>query len=158
MHWMSASGSISIQREKMALRITLKPQEKMILGGAVITNGNGFRCNLIIENKVPILREKDILNENEANSLCRQIYFVIQLMYIDEENLTDHQPAYWKLVRELLYAAPRLTGHINQINENILGGNFYQALKLAGELIGYEQEVLKHVRAYTDTEPIAQNI
>jgi len=49
----------------MALRITLKPQEKMILGGAVITNGNSFRCNLIIENKVPILREKDILSEGE---------------------------------------------------------------------------------------------
>ena len=75
----------------MALRISLKPHEKMILGGAVITNGNSFRCNLIIENKVPILREKDILSESEATSLCRQLYFVIQLMYIDEENLDAHQ-------------------------------------------------------------------
>ena len=77
-------------------------------------------------------------------------------MYIDEENLTDHQPTYWKLVRDLLDVSPRLAGHIDQINENILGGNFYRALKLAGELIGYEQEVLIHVRASTD--PIAQNI
>ncbi len=142
----------------MALKITLKPNEKIIVSGAVVTNGNNKNTNLIIENNVPVLRQKDILSEKDATSPCSRIYFIIQLMYIDEENLTDHQPAYWKLVRELLYAAPRLTGHINQINENILGGNFYQALKLAGELIGYEQEVLKHVRAYTDTEPIAQNI
>ncbi len=45
----------------MALKISLKPHEKMILGGAVITNGNSMGCHLVIENKVPILREKDIL-------------------------------------------------------------------------------------------------
>ena len=128
----------------------------MIVSGAVVTNGNTRNTDLIIENNVPVLRQKDILSEADATSPCSRIYFIIQLMYIDEENLTDHQPVYWKLVRELLDAAPRLTGHINQINENILGGNFYRALKLAGELIGYEQEVLKHVRVYTD--PITQDI
>ena len=140
----------------MALKITLKPNEKMIVSGAVVTNGNTKNTDLIIENNVPVLRQKDILSEKDATSPCSRIYFIIQIMYIDEGNLTDHQPTYWKLVRELLDVSPRLAGHINQINENILGGNFYRALKLAGELIGYEQEVLKHVRAYTD--PIAQNI
>ena len=128
----------------------------MIVSGAVVTNGNTKNTDLIIENNVPVLRQKDILSEKDATSPCSRIYFIIQLMYIDEKNLTDHQPTYWKLVRDLLDVSPRLAGHINQINENILGGNFYRALKLAGELIGYEQEVLKHVRAYTD--PIAQNI
>ena len=130
----------------MALRISLKPNEKMILGGAVITNGNGFRCNLIIENKVPILREKDILSENEANSLCRQLYFVIQLMYIDEENLDAHQKNYWKLVKDLIKAAPSSTNLIDQISEKILGSKYYQALKLAQKLIDYEQEVISRVQ------------
>ena len=119
----------------MALKITLKPNEKMVIGGAVITNGNMKNTDLIIENNVPILRQKDILSEKDATSPCSRIYFLIQLMYIDEENLATHQHAYWKLVRELLDAIPRLTGHIDQINENILGGNCYQALKLASELI-----------------------
>ena len=140
----------------MALKITLKPNEKMIVGGAVVTNGNSKNTDLIIENNVPVLRQKDILSEQDATSPCRRIYFIIQLMYIDEENLIEHQSIYWKLIRELLDTVPRLTKHIDQINENILGGNFYRALKLAGELIGYEQEVLKHVREYTD--PITQGI
>jgi flagellar protein FlbT len=140
----------------MALKITLKPNEKMIVSGAVVTNGNNKNTDLIIENNVPVLRQKDILSEEDATSPCRRIYFIIQLMYIDEGNLTDHQPIYWKLVHELLDAVPRLAEPINQINENILAGNFYRALKLAGELIEYEQEVLKHVCAYTDS--IAQNI
>jgi flagellar biosynthesis repressor protein FlbT len=130
----------------MALRITLKPQEKMILGGAVITNGNEFRCNLIIENKVPILREKDILSESQANSLCRQLYFIIQLMYIDEDNIAAHQKNYWKLVKHIIKAVPSCMILIDQISEEILGSRYYKALKLGQKLIDYEQEVISRVQ------------
>ena len=138
----------------MALKITLKPNEKMILGGAVVTNGNTKNCDLIIGNNVPVLRQKDILCEEDVTSHCRQIYFIIQLMYIDSENLTDHQKTYWKLVWELLDVIPRLTGHIDEINEQILIGNYYRALKLARDLISYEQEVLKHADPGPLTEVI----
>ena len=130
----------------MALRITLKPREKMIIGGAVVTNGNDFRCNLIIENKVPILRKKDILSESDANSLCQRLYFVIQLMYIDEENLAAHQKNYWNLVKHLIKAAPSCVILIDQIGEEILSGKYYQALKLAQKLIEYEQEAISRVQ------------
>jgi flagellar protein FlbT len=131
----------------MALKITLKPNEKMIVGGAVVTNGNAAGCDLIIENKVPLLREKDIMNEKEADSLARRIYFTIQLMYIDEGNLTTHHKAYWELVKDLIGVEPRLLGLIDQVNEHIVSSKYYQALKLAGELIHHEQEVLKHADA-----------
>ena len=138
----------------MALKLTLKPNEKMIVGGAVVTNANSKNTHLVIENNVPVLRQNDILSEKDATSLCTQIYFLIQLMYIDEENLTIHQHAYWNLVHKLLDAIPSLTGHINQINESILGSRYYQALKLANQLIEYEQEVLKHADADAITESI----
>ncbi|MDX1708898.1 MAG: flagellar biosynthesis repressor FlbT [Desulfobacterales bacterium] len=138
----------------MALKITLKPNEKMIVGGAVITNGNTKNSDLIIENSVPVLRQKDILCETDVTSHCRRIYFVIQLMYIDPENLTDHQHTYWNLVHELLDAIPRLTGQIDEINEQILVGNYYRALKLARNLIHFEQEVLKHA----DPGPLTENV
>ncbi len=139
----------------MALKITLKPNEKMIVGGAVLTNGNSKNSDLIIENNVPVLRQKDILCEADATSHCRQIYFVIQLMYIDAENLAEHQQTYWKLVHELIDASPRLTGHIDEINEHILTGNCYRALKLARHLINFEQEVLKHADS---AGPITESI
>ncbi len=46
----------------MALKIALKPQEKVIIGGAVIQNGKN-RSELLVENNVAILREKDIMRE-----------------------------------------------------------------------------------------------
>ena len=130
----------------MTLKITLKPQEKMILGGVVIANGNNAGCELIIENKVPILREKDILSEKDADTPCRQLYFIIQLMYIDEENSEIHQKNYWRLVKEIVKAAPSTVGLIDQINEEIVSGRCYQALKLVQKLIEYEQEAISRVQ------------
>ena len=120
----------------------------------MVTSGNPKNTHLIIENNVPVLRQKDILSEKDATSPCSQVYFLIQLMYIDEANLAAHQQKYWNIVRLILEAAPKLIGHIDHINEYILGGKYYQALKLAGELIEYEQEVLKNA----NTDPITASI
>lgn len=128
----------------MALKITLKANERMIIGGAVVTNGSS-RSDLVIENNVPVLRERDILSEQEATSPCRRVYFVIQLMYVDEKNIAEHHRLYWELVREVLAAAPSTKGLIDNMNEHILAGNHYQALKLAKQLIDFEQEVISRV-------------
>ena len=129
----------------MALKITLKPREKMIIGGAVLTNGSHSSCDLIIENKIPILRQKDIMSEAEADSPCRRLYFVIQLMYIDEENILKYTNQYWNFVQEIVQAAPSMAGVIDAISEQILKQKYYQALKLAQKLIDYEQEVISRV-------------
>ena len=117
----------------------------MIIGGAVVSNGK-TKSNFIIENKVPVLREKDIMSEKEADTPCRRIYFVIQLMYIDENNLTTHHNTYWKQVRDILAAAPSMLKLIDRISDHILHTRYYQALKLTGKLIEYEKELLNHAR------------
>ncbi len=117
----------------------------MIIGGAVITNGNG-KANLIVENPVPILRQKDIMSAEKANSPARRIYFSIQLMYIDEANLADHHKLYWKLVREFLDAAPSAMATIDGISEKILNRHYYQALKKCKKLIAYEEEIIDSVQ------------
>ena len=128
----------------MALKITLRPMERLVIGGAVITNGDS-KCELIIENKVPLLREKNILTEEDANTPGRRIYFTIQLMYIDEENLAAHHKTYWELVEEFVQAAPSALAMIKEISEHIVGNRYYMALKLAGKLVDYEQEVISSV-------------
>ncbi|MBW1900172.1 MAG: flagellar biosynthesis repressor FlbT [Deltaproteobacteria bacterium] len=129
----------------MALKITLKPCERIIIDGAVVTNGN-TTTDLVIENNIPILREKNIMSDSDAVTPCRRIYFVIQLMYFNAEDLETHHKSYWRLVRDLVQAAPSLLGLIEQISEHILNGEYYQALKIAKELINYEEEVLDRVQ------------
>jgi len=128
----------------MALKISLKPGEKMILGGAVVKNGDS-KAELFIENKVPLLREKDILGERDAHTVAQKIYFTIQLMYIDQENLVHHHNTYWDYVHQISKAAPSTIPLIDQISEKIVGSNYYQALKLSRQLIEFEKEIMSRV-------------
>jgi len=128
----------------MALKIALKPGEKMIVGGAVIKNGDA-KTELYIENKVPLLREKDIMGEKEAQTTARRIYFAVQLMYIDQDNLIEHHNAYWNLVKQMTKAAPSTIQIIDQISEKIVGNHYYQALKTSRKLIDYEKEIMSRV-------------
>jgi flagellar biosynthesis repressor protein FlbT len=128
----------------MTLKITLKPHEKMILGQAVITNGSN-KCEFIIENNVPILRQNDILSPDGAETPALRIYLAVQLMYVDQANLSTHQKLYWQLVEEFLDAAPSALPLIDRINELVFKEQYYQALKLAQKLVSYEQEVMERV-------------
>ncbi|MBU5638034.1 flagellar biosynthesis repressor FlbT [Geomonas sp. Red69] len=127
----------------MSLKITLKSNERLIVGGAVVKNG-GKGTVLFIENTVPILREKDILGEKDIDTPCKRVYFTIQLMYIDEPNVPNYVKAYSEQAAEILKAAPSTRTYIEQLNERIEAGNYYQALKLAKNLIEYEEELLKN--------------
>ena len=127
----------------MSLEISLKTNERLIVGGAVVKNG-GKGTVLYIENTVPILREKDIMGEKDANTPCKRVYFSIQLMYIDEPNVPRYRSAYDGLAAEIVQAAPSTKTIIEQINERIEAGNYYQALKNARNLIDYEEELLKN--------------
>jgi flagellar biosynthesis repressor protein FlbT len=129
----------------MALKITLKPHERLIIGGAVITNGS-TGTDLVVENNVPILRQKDIMSLSDADSPCRRIYFTIQLMYVDEKDLPDHHRIYWELVKDVAGAAPSQKERIAEISNLVLNRHYYQALKLTKKLIAYEQEMINHVR------------
>jgi flagellar protein FlbT len=129
----------------MALKITLKPCEKFILGGAVIANGDA-KSTFVVENDVPILREKDIMTLASANTPCKRIYFAIQLMYVDGKNLPEHHKTFWELVKDVAKAAPSRKPILQAISERILDEQYYQALKLTKKLIEYEQEVIDRVR------------
>jgi len=132
----------------MALKITLKPHERFILGGAAITNGD-TRSTFVLENDVPVLREKDIMTLKSADTPCKKIYFAVQLMYVDGKNLPEHHKTYWELVREVAVAAPSQTELLQEISTNILNDRYYQALKLTKKLIEYETEVVSRVRSST---------
>lgn len=128
----------------MALTLILKPHERMIIGGAVMKNGSKT-TEFSVENNVSILREKDIMGEGEANSPCRRIYFVIQLMYIDNGKLPEYNAIFRELTEDVVKAAPSTLDIIELIADLTAGAKFYQALKVARKLINYEEELLKHV-------------
>lgn len=127
----------------MALVIDLKPQEKILIGEAVITNSSQ-RTRLHIAGDAPIIREKDIMKEENADTPCKRIYFLIQCMYISKVP-EEYHDKYFASVEEVQKAAPSCTIFFMQINEHIISGTYYKAMKLAQQLIEHERELLENV-------------
>ena len=124
----------------MSLKVELKPGERMIVGNVLITNADqGTR--LYIDGQTPILREKDILSPATADSPAKRIYLAVQLMYLGE-NVEPVRRDYFALVNDMIAAAPSTVKFIDQINNEILTGSLYKALKAAKKLIQYEQGIL----------------
>ena len=128
----------------MALKVELKPGERIILGDCVVTNAEQ-RTRLVIEGEVPILREKDILTCDRADTPAKRIYLAVQLMYTSRDPRAHHE-IYFTLVRDTLSAAPSTWPHIESINNHILTGKMYKALKDAKKLIAYERELMDHAK------------
>jgi flagellar protein FlbT len=126
----------------MSLKVELKPNERLIIGTAVIRNGDQ-RTRFFIEGEAPILREKDILTVDSADTPAKKIYLAVQLMYI-QQDLSKHNRIYFPLVRDFLSAAPSSLPLIAEVNNRILSGDLYKALKAARKLISYEQELMSH--------------
>jgi flagellar protein FlbT len=124
----------------MALKVELKPNERIIIGTAVIRNGEA-RTRLFIEGEAPILREKDVMTAATADTPAKKIYLALQLMYL-EEDLATSEKVYFPLVREFLEAAPSALPLIDEMNTLVLNGESYKALKAAKGLVAYEKDLI----------------
>ncbi len=129
----------------MSLKVELKPHERLIVGNCVITNSDQ-RTRLFIDGKSPILREKDILTPATANSPAKRIYLAVQLMYLDD-NIETVRAEYFQLVDDIIHAAPSTIPIVEEINNDILTGALYKALRAAKRLVQYEQELLSHAES-----------
>ncbi|WNJ92537.1 flagellar biosynthesis repressor FlbT [Bosea sp. 685] len=126
----------------MALKVELKPNERIIIGQVVIRNDEQ-RTRFFIDGDAPILREKDILTAASADTPAKKIYLAIQLMYLAQDPTREHD-IYFELVRDFVQAAPSSLPHIHEINNRILSGDLYKALKAAKKLIAYEAELIEN--------------
>ena len=129
----------------MSLKVELKPHERLIVGNCIITNADQ-RARLFIDGKVPILREKDILTPATADSPAKRIYLAVQLMYL-EDNIDTLRSEYFALINDIVTAAPSTIPLVDEINNDILTGSLYKALRAAKRLIQYVQDLLKHAAA-----------
>ena len=128
----------------MALKVELKPNERIIIGSCVITNTDQRARLLIDGDKIPILREKDILTPETADTPAKLVYLAVQLMYISPDANASHG-TYFNLIRDLVTAVPSTWPLIEDINNQILSGDLYQALKEVKKLVAYERQLLDQI-------------
>jgi flagellar protein FlbT len=130
----------------MPLKLSLKPHEKFVLNGAVVQNGDR-RGVLLLQNKASVLREKDIMQADEATSPSRRIYFPVMMMYLEEAGATAYHEEFIHRLQEFMGAItnPNILTECVNISKLVLQREYYKALTLCRKLIEYEDQRLGHV-------------
>lgn len=125
----------------MPLLIDLKPGEKVIINGAVLENA-GVNTKLRICNESSILRQKEIMTEEDAVTPAARVYFCLQCSYIFPERRDHYQKLFQHYLAEYLEACPSAQSLGQGIVEQVAEGHFYAALKGARKLLKHESDVL----------------
>ena len=129
----------------MPLKLSLKPGEKFVLNGAVLTNGDK-RTSLVIQNKACVLREKDIMQPKDAKTPARLVYLAIMMMYLEGGVSEEPYDEFARRMSEFMGAIQNrqvlATGV--EISRDVTQGAYYKALISCRKLFDYEQERLNY--------------
>ena len=130
----------------MPLKLSLKPGEKFVLNGAVVQNGDR-RCSLVLQNKASVLREKDIMQQEDDNTPARHVYFPVMMMYLDEAGADKYYDEFLRRMSEFMsvISNPVILAECVAISKSLMAREYYKALMSCRRLIEYEDERLGHV-------------
>ena len=129
----------------MPLKLSLKPGEKFVINGVVLTNGDK-RASLVIQNKACVLRERDIMQPGDANTPARRIYLPIMMMYLDPDGGEQYYNDFAPRMTEFMGAVQQLqilTACI-EISRDVMACAYYRALMSCRKLFEFERERLHY--------------
>ena len=123
----------------MPLKLSLKPGEKFVLNGAVVQNGDR-RGVLILQNKASVLREKDILQPEDAKSPARRIYLPVMMMYIEPVEASKFYDEFVQRMSEFMGVIrnPQVLAECVTVSRHCMQRDYYKALLGCRKLIEYE--------------------
>jgi flagellar biosynthesis repressor protein FlbT len=134
----------------MPLKLSLKPHEKFVVNGAVMVNGDR-KAEFVIQNRASILREKDIMQPDEAETPLKRVYFPIQMMYLESASggghLDDYYAEYISRMTDFMgvTTSKEVLAQCVSISRDVLGGQYYRALMTCRKLFDYERKLLTYV-------------
>ena len=124
----------------MPLRIELKPFERIVIGDSVIIN-SGTRTCFLIDGETPILRERDTVTAETANTPAKRLYLCVQTMYL-KSDVTRYRERYLGLIKELQDVIPNSRDLIGSVETFVASGSLYKALKEIRKLMKREEETM----------------
>ena len=120
----------------MPLKLSLKPNEAVVVNGAVLRNGDR-RGTMLLQNQARVLRQKDVLHPEEAKASAQHLYFAVMQMYLTGET---EGPLYDQTATALAAtlndaASIEERASVLAISRACAAGETYQALSLCRKLL-----------------------
>ena len=125
----------------MPLILELKPGDKIIVNGAVLENAGG-NTRLSLHNEAALLRQKEVLAEEDASTPAARVYFNLQCAYVFPQHRDDYLKIFHRYLGDFVTAVPGAKPIGDKIAGFVENGQYYKGLKEAQKLIQRESEIL----------------
>lgn len=130
----------------MPLNLTLKPNEKLIVNGAVLSNNTSRAVTIGFHNKAQLLQQKDVLLPEQADTPLLRTYFALQCLYLDGDapEAAEHRQLFMGFAADLFAATANaeIRGAITRALVHVGAGEFYKALSALRTALPAERHLL----------------
>lgn len=135
------------------LVLRLRPHEKFLVNGVVIENG-ARRARLRVKTQdANILRIREALHPDDANTPARRLYYIAQLGVVGETDSEETRTALVKGLEDLQRAFGEHVCHddIEAALQYARGGEFYRVMRALNRILPHEAALLA-APALADTQ------
>ena len=126
------------------LVLKLGPKERVLINGAVIENGDRRSRITVVTSRANILRLKDAIHPDDANTPVRRACYLAQLLLSGEVDTVSIQTRLAGQVQSLaqILRDKESASILTRATEAIEDGNAYTCLKLLRQLLPLEAHLL----------------
>ena len=125
------------------LKISLKPNEKIYINGAVVRVDRKVTIELM--NDVQFLLESHVIQADQASTPLRQLYFIVQIMLINPAGAADARDMFRRSLPMLIASFDNqdICNSLKQIDRMVGEDDIYEALKAIRALYPLERKALE---------------
>jgi flagellar biosynthesis repressor protein FlbT len=124
------------------LKISLKPNEKIYINGAVIRVDRKVTVELM--NDVQFLLESHVIQADDASTPLKQLYFILQVMLVNPAGAAEARDMFRRSLPLLLasFEDTQICAALKQIDRMVGEDHIYEALKAIRALYPLERRAL----------------
>ena len=124
------------------MQITLRPDEKIYVNGAVLRVDRKVSIELL--NDAAFLLEAHVMGIDAAITPLRQLYFIVQMMLIDPSDTTAAKTLFRESLLRMLevYSEKVVVEGLVKIGKMVEGNRYFDALKVLRGLFAKDDAIL----------------
>ena len=126
------------------LVLKLGPHERVVINGAVIENGDRRTRLAVMTPNAHILRLRDAIHPDQANTPVRRICYIAQLLLTGDADPDEAAQQIQRGIDQLVQVLidPESRQLLSQATKALAAGQHYQALKALRGLLPIEERLL----------------
>jgi flagellar protein FlbT len=130
------------------LVLKLSPKERVLVNGAVIENGDRRSRLSIMTPNANILRLRDAIHPEEANTPVRRACYSLQLVLTGDAEADEVERTLLRHIEDLsqVFTDSDSRRQIGMATEAVIGGRHYQGLKALRALLPREDRLMAVAR------------